>query len=180
MLFVTSTMHCLLSVHFFCWFEAILASCHFQGFPTENYHLLDFPIVSRKTAKIESVVLIFACRIVSFKLSHFLFVALLPLIRRNMSEDWNPVTFQAKQNFLMIIASIFISVWSVFWVGLESGQKRANWRSQNTNEFGNAFLINAFPNSLVSTYWLLFNIEVKTRLMVRMSLSGTVLCTLYK
>lgn len=41
MAYLTSTVYCLLSNHFLCWYEAILVSFRFLRFPRVN-HRLDF------------------------------------------------------------------------------------------------------------------------------------------
>ena len=118
--FVTSTMHCLLSMHF-CWFEKILAIWQFQDYPTENYHFLEFPTCEQKNGEDHKGCNITLC--VSNCFCHIVcFLQPFPLIGRNMSEDWNKFTFQANQSFL--ITFIFNSVWSVLWVGGESAQNK--------------------------------------------------------
>ena len=118
--FVTSTMHYLLSMHF-CWFEKILAIWHFQDFPTESYHFLEFPTCEQKNGEDHKGCNITLC--VSNCFCHIVsFLQPFPLIGRNMSEDWNQFTFQANQSFL--ITFIFTSVWSVLWVGGESAQNK--------------------------------------------------------
>ena len=96
--FVTSTMHCLLSMHF-CWFEKILAIWQFQDYPTENYHFLEFPTCEQKNGEDHKGCNITLC--VSNCFCHIVcFLQPFPLTGRNMSEDWNQFTFQSKSKFV--------------------------------------------------------------------------------
>ena len=68
--FIACTIHCLLSVHFFCWFEAIwIVTWRFQCFLLKNYHFLISHLWAgkrwrRSKAFVKHNYMAFACHIV--------------------------------------------------------------------------------------------------------------------
>ena len=125
--FIACTIHCLLSVHFFCWFEAIwIVTWRFQCFLLKNYHFLISTCEQENDE--EGPKLVLNIIIWPLRVALFICCSIFPSIGRNMRKDLNQVTFQTKQNFLII------SIVSILWTRMCPWSRLRKCTKQNILE----------------------------------------------
>ena len=110
-------------------------------------------------------------------LSHCLFLAAISFDWKKYERRLKSIHISIKSKFLNHIHLQFCLKCPL---SLVEKVNRTNWRRQNEQQGQNVLIKIACPNLLVSKCWLLCNIDFTACFMVRLSLSGTVLCTLQK